>query len=276
MNKTTIERQEDGTIKLTVTLLKEEIEKARQEALVEYAKSAKVAGFRQGKAPQSMVEGKIDKEKIREEILKKLLPNAYSQAVQTNNIKPIISPKIHIEKIEDGHNWVFTALTCEIPEVDLGAYKQNVQKITAKSKIIIPGKEQKKPSNEEIIKAVLESTKTKIPAILIEQETDRLLSQLLNDIKKLGLNLDQYLASTNRTPDNLRQEYTKRAEEDMKLEFSLQKIAGTEKITIEPKEIDEAIQKAKDETERARLESNRYMLAAILRQQKTIDFLLNL
>jgi FKBP-type peptidyl-prolyl cis-trans isomerase (trigger factor) len=276
MNKTTIERQEDGTIKLTVTLLKEEIEKARQEALVEYAKSAKVAGFRQGKAPQSMVEGKIDKEKIREEILKKLLPNAYSQAVQTNNIKPIISPKIHIEKIEDGHNWVFTALTCEIPEVDLGAYKQNVQKITAKSKIIIPGKEQKKPSNEEIIKAVLESTKTKIPAILIEQETDRLLSQLLNDIKKLGLNLDQYLASTNRTPDNLRQEYTKRAEEDMKLEFSLQKIAGTEKITIEPKEIDEAIQKAKDETERASLENNRYMLATILRQQKTLDFLLNL
>ncbi len=277
MNNSTIEKQQDGTIKLNVTISKDEIERVRKEVIEEFAKNAKIAGFRPGKAPQSLVEEKVDPEKVREEILKKLLPQAYSQAVQKNNIKPIMSPKIHIEKFEEGKDWVFVALTCELPQVDLGTYKQNVQKITAKSKIIIPGKEeQKKPSSEEVIKAVLESVETQVPVILIEQETDRLLSQLLNDIKKLGLNLDQYLASTNRTPDNLRQEYAKRAEEDMKLEFALQKIAETEKITVEPKEIDEAIQKAKDEKEKTHLENNRYMLAAILRQQKTLDFLMGL
>ena len=62
----------------------------------------------------------------------------------------------------------------------------------------------------------------------------------------------------------------------MKLEFALQKIAEIEKIIIEQKEIDEAIQKAKDDNERKSLEGNRYLLAAILRQQKTLDFLLNL
>lgn len=276
MNNTTLERQQDGTVKLNVTLPREDIEKARKEVMEEYTKKAKIAGFRPGKAPQSLVEEKVDQEKVREEILKKLLPQAYSQAIQKNNIKPIMSPKIQIEKLEEGKDWVFSALTCELPEIDLGTYKQNVQKVTAKSKIIIPGKEQKKPSNEEIIKALLEGVKTKIPVILIEQETDRLLSQLLNDIKKLGLNLDQYLGSTNRTPENLRQEYSKRAEEDMKLEFALQKIAEVEKINVDQKEIDEAIQKAKDEKEKAHLESNRYMLAAILRQQKTLDFLISL
>lgn len=273
---TNLERQQDGTIKLNITIPKEEIEKVRKEVLEEFAKKAKIAGFRPGKAPQSLVEENVDQEKVREEILKKSLPKAYSQAIQQNNIKPIISPKIHIEKFEDGKDWVFSALTCELPEVDLGTYKQNVQKVTAKSKIIIPGKEQAKPSSEEIIKAVLESVKAQIPAVLIEQETDRLLSQLLNDIKKLGLNLDQYLASTNRTPEALRQEYAKRAGEDMRLEFALQKIAETEKIVVDPKEIDEAIQKAKDEKEKAHLENNRYMLAAILRQQKTLDFLMGL
>ncbi len=276
MNKATLERQLDGTIKLTIAIPKKEIEEARKVIVSEFAKNAKIDGFRKGNAPQSLVKDKIDNEKIREEILKKLLPQTYSQAVQANNIKPIINPKIHIEKMDEDKDWEFTALTCEMPDVDLGTYKENVKKITAKGKIIIPGQEQKKPENAEIVKAVLESVKTKIPGILIEQEADRLLSQLLNDIKKLGLNLDQYLASTNRTPEDLRQEYAKRAEEDMKLEFALQKIAEIEKITIAQKEIDEAIQKAKDDNERKSLESNRYLLAAILRQQKTLDFLLNL
>ena len=276
MNNKNVEKQKDGTIKLNVILAKEDIEKVRKEVIEEYAKKAKIAGFRPGKAPQSLVEEKIDQEKVREEILKKMLPKAYSQAIQMHNIKPIMNPKIHIEKFEEGKDWEFTALTCELPEIDLGTYKQNVQKITAKSGIIIPGQEQKKPSSEEVMKAVVDSVRGQIPGILIEQEADRLLSQLLNDIKKLGLSLDQYLASTNRTPENLRQEYTKRAEEDMRLEFALQKIAETEKIVVEQKEIEEAIQKVKDEKEKIRLENNRYMLAAILRQQKTLDFLMGL
>jgi len=276
MNNKNVEKQKDGTIKLNVILAKEDIEKVRKEVIEEYAKKAKIAGFRPGKAPQSLVEEKIDQEKVREEILKKMLPKAYSQAIQMHNIKPIMNPKIHIEKFEEGKDWEFNALTCELPQIDLGMYKQNVQKITAKSGIIIPGQEQKKPSSEEVMKAVVDSVRGQIPGILIEQEADRLLSQLLNDIKKLGLSLDQYLASTNRTPENLRQEYTKRAEEDMRLEFALQKIAETEKIVVEQKEIEEAIQKVKDEKEKIRLENNRYMLAAILRQQKTLDFLMGL
>jgi hypothetical protein len=45
---------------------------------------------------------------------------------------------------------------------------------------------------------------------------------------------------------------------------------------VEQKEIDEAITQAKSEQEKASLESNKYLLANILRQQKTLDFLKNL
>lgn len=278
MDKPTIDKQPDGTIKLTITIPKAEIGKARGEVLEKYSKKTNISGFRPGMAPKSVIEKSIDNEALAEEVLKKLLPQAYSKAIQSNNLKPIINPKIHIEKTEPEKDWEFTALTCEAPDVDLGNYKQNIQNLTTKSKIIIPGKENesKKPQSEEIMKAIIGSAKAQIPHVLIDQETDRLLSQLLDDIKKLGLTLDQYLASTNRNPESLRQEYEKRAENDMKLEFALHKIAETENITVEPAEIDEAIKKAADETERARLESNRYLLAAILRQQKTLDFLLNL
>lgn len=276
MTKPVIEKQENGNIKVTITLPKADVEKARAEVVEQLAKTANVAGFRKGKAPKDLVEGKLNDEQVREETLKKLIPPAYTQAIQENNIKPIMNPKLHVEKIDDGEDWIFHAFTCELPEIELGKYQENVKKITAKSKIVIPGKEEQKTNMDDIVKAVLDSATVKVPAILVEQETDRLVSQLLEDIKKLGLGLDQYLASTKRNPQELREEYAKRAENDIKLEFVLQKIAESEKIAVDPKEVEEAITKAKDPAEKQNLEANRYLLAGILRQQKTLDFLMNL
>lgn len=277
-NKTQLERQEDGTLKITLTIPQDAINKARDAVIEDLAKQVNVAGFRKGKAPTKVAASQLNPEAVREEILKKLLPKAYMDAVEEHKLRPIMNPKMQVEKIEEGQDWIFNALTCEMPEVDAGNYTKNVQKVTAKSKIVIPGKENeaKKPELQEVMKAVLEDAKVRMPAILVEQEADRLLSQLLNDIKRLGLSLDQYLATTNRKPEDLRAEYAKRAEEDIKLEFVLQKIAELEKVTIEEKEIEEAIAKAKDSNERQSMEQNRYLLAGILRQQKTLDLLMNL
>ena len=276
MTKTLIEKQQDGTIKLTLTLAKTDVVKARGEVVEQLAQNANLPGFRKGKAPAKMIEDQLNPDQVREEILKKLIPPAYTKAVQEQNIKPIMNPKLHVEKIDDDADWTFHAFTCEFTEVDLGKYKDEVKKITAKSKIVVPGKEAQKPSMDELMKAVLDSAKVTIPGILTEQEADRLLSQLLEDIKKLGLSLDQYLASTKRTPEDLRAEYAKRAENDIKLEFVLQKISETEKIVVDANEVEEAIQKAKSPAEKQNLEANRYLLASILRQQKTLDFLMSL
>lgn len=273
-----LERQENGAIKLTISIPWEEVTRERENAIENAVKHAELAGFRKGKAPRKLVEEKLDKAKIQEEVLRTLLPQAYVKAVEEHKLSPIMNPKIHVEKLEEEKPWVFSAITAEKPEIKLGDYKDAVKSITAKSKIIIPGKEneKKEPSLDEIVKAVLDSMTGTIPPILVEQEVDRLLSQLLDDIKKLGMTLDQYLASTSRNAESLRDEYATRATNDIKLEFALSQIAEDEKITVEEKEIEEAIQKAKDEKERKNLEQNRYLLASIIRQQKTLDFLRNL
>ncbi len=273
-----IERLDDGTIKLRLTLPQNVIAVTGNEVIEEMAKKVTVAGFRPGKAPKEMAASQLNPEAVREEVLKKLLPAAYMKAVEEHKLRPIMNPKMHVDKIEEGKDWVFHAMTAEMPEIDPGNYKEAVKKVTAKSKIIIPGKEEenKKPSLDVVLKAILEGAKVKIPGVLVEQEADRLLSQLLTDIKKLGLSLDQYLGTTNRKPEDLRAEYAKRAEDDIKLEFILQKIAELEKVTVDEKEIEEAIQKAKDPIEKQQMESNRYLLASILRQQKTLDLLMNI
>lgn len=287
-----MQKEPNGTIRLTITIPSSDVKKTWDEVVDEAVKNAELPGFRKGKAPKNLVEEKADREKIREEVLKKLLPLAYTQAIKTHEIKPIINPKIHVEKIEDpqtlseqseSKGWQFTALTCEQPAIKLNNYKDKIKSITAKSKIVIPGKpfgeaqgKEQEVKFEDIVKALLESVTALIPEILVDNETDRLLSQTLEDVKKLGLTLDQYLTSTGKNPQILREEYRKKAENDIKLEFALQKIAEEEKITVEEKEISEAILAAKTEDEKKNLESNRYLLASILRQQKTLDFLKNL
>lgn len=280
---TALEKEPNGTIRLTITIPAEDVKKTWEEALGEAVKNVEIQGFRRGKAPRKLAEEKVDKEKIREEVLKKLLPIAYTEAIKSQGVKPIINPKIHVEKLEDPsassgqvQDWQFTALTCEAPVVNLNNYKDNIKSITAKSKIIVPGREKQEIKFEEIVKALLESVAAQVPGILIDNETDRLLSQTLEDVKKLGLTLDQYLSSTGKNPESLRKEYGKKAENDIKLEFALLKIAEEEKITVEEKEIEEAIKASKNDGERKSLEASRYLLASILRQQKTLDFLKNL
>ncbi|MGA2967874.1 MAG: trigger factor [Candidatus Levyibacteriota bacterium] len=274
--KSTIERQEDGTIKLSITIPWSVVKKAREAALEAYLASAQLPGFRKGKAPKKLVEKSINQDHLREEVLRKLLPEGYVEALKEHNLKPILNPKIHVAKLEDDKDWSFEAFTAEAPEITLGDYKDAVKSVTAKSKIVVPGKEPTPANFEDVSKAVMESATIKIPKIIIEQEVDRLLAQTLDEVKRLGLTLDQYLASTGRSTESLRQEYEKKAENDIKLEFLLQKIAEDEKIVVEDKEIDEAIAQAKTDAEKQNLQNNRYLLASIIRQQKTLDFLRNL
>jgi trigger factor len=198
------------------------------------------------------------------------------EAIKEHDLKPIVHPKIHVEKVDPDTDWEFRAITCEAPTIELGSYKKAIADVTAKTKIVIPGKEQVSAKMEDIMAALLKSVTVIIPKMLIDQEVDRLLSQTLDEIKKLGLTLDQYLASTKKAPEELRGEYAQKAENDIKIEFTLQAIAEAEKITVEDKEIAEAITQAKSDSERTSLESNRYLLTSILRQQKTLDFLKNL
>lgn len=277
-NNSTFERKEDGTIHLIITISQIDIKKTFEEIVSNAVNTAEITGFRKGKAPRHIVEPTLNKAKIKEEVLKKLLPAAYVKTIEEHNLKPIMNPKIHVDTLPDDVNWNISAITCEMPEINLGKYKDAIKKITAKSKIILPASKDKKQevNLDEIVKELLSAASVTIPSIMVEQEVDRLLAQTLDEIKRLGLTLDQYLASTQKKPEDLRKEYALKAGNDIKLEFVLQKIAEEEKITVDEKELTEAIQKAKDPIERENLQKNSYMLASILRQQKTLDFLKNL
>jgi FKBP-type peptidyl-prolyl cis-trans isomerase (trigger factor) len=268
-----LDRKEDGTLEITIIVPWTQAQKAQDSIENELVKSVKIAGFRPGQAPKNVAKARLNPELVKEEVLKKVVGAAYNEAITKYKLTPIISPQIHIEIFTEGTDIQFTAQTCEEPVVELGKYKEDVAKVTAKSKIIVPGKEEGKVDLDAILEAALKAAKITIPNVLIESETSRLLSQMLDELKKLGLTLEQYLSSKNIDVEKLRDEYKLKAENDLKLEFLLRKIADEEKITVGKEDIEKALASIENPTEREEIMKNPYLVASIIRQQKTVTFL---
>ncbi|MBI2026177.1 MAG: trigger factor family protein, partial [Candidatus Levybacteria bacterium] len=118
--QSTAKRLDDGTIDLTVVIPWSLVKKTLDEVIDGHVKDATMPGFRKGKAPRKLVEESLDKTHIKEDVLRKLLPQAYAESVREHKITPIISPKIHVTKIDDQKDWEFSAQTCEMPKISLG------------------------------------------------------------------------------------------------------------------------------------------------------------
>lgn len=281
-----LQRKPDGSIVVTINIPSVDVEKTRRLITDELVKNVEVQGFRKGAAPRHLAEQKLNKQQVQEEVVRKTLSDEYTAAVKQLKIRPIINPRVHIEPFEEGTGLSFTAETCEEPQVVLGNYKDEAKKI--KSTPVGPMQQGQaanvnqtnQPADQldnrrldQILNAILSVSKIQIPKILRESEADRLLSQLLDELKRLGVSLDQYLASRQKTAESLRSEYEIRAEQDLKLEFILRKIADTENIKVEEPDVKKAMEQIKNPEERQQIMKNPYMVAAIIRQQKTLDFL---
>jgi len=268
-----MEKKDDGTITLTITVAALDVEKIKKTIVDELVQHVELPGFRKGKAPRAVAEARLAPERVREETLKKIITDEYIKAVKHFDLKPIINPLIHVESFADGTDLVFIAETCEEPTVTLGKYKDAISKVTAGTKIAIPGKEEQKPDLEKVLEAAMSETKVIIPKVLIDNEASRLLSRLLDEVKTLGMTLDQYLSSKGVTSEQIRADYEKRAEQDLQLEFFLRAVADAEKITVEAQDIEQALGGIEDKKQQAEIAQNPYLVASIIRQQKTLDFL---
>jgi len=158
---TTIARLEDGTIELTMTVPWAEISKTYELVVEDMVKDAEISGFRKGKAPRKMVEDGLDKTKVYEEAIRRIVPQVYSDAITEQKITPILMPQIELKEAQEGKDWVVQARTCEAPKVTLGDYKKAIKEAKANkaAKIIVPGKEKdaadNKPNLDDVLGALL-------------------------------------------------------------------------------------------------------------------------
>ena len=252
------------TFELEFSIPWEEVKKSYDKVLNELTKKAKLEGFRPGKAPKDLVEKSLDKGKLYGEVINQLLPLSYTQAVSQHQLRPAIAPKITIISAEENKPWQFKASCCELPEIKLGNYQGTVRSALVKSQLEKKELTQTQKLNL-VSKALIDEIKIELSDLLIESERDRLLSRLLDQIQKLGLTIDQYAGSNNKTVEQIKQEYQLTAANTLKLELILQTVAEDKKFQADEQEIN----KLKEPAERA-------YIASILKKQQAIDYLLTL
>ncbi len=282
MITSTLKNLPNQTAEIEIYIPWTDIKTSYDQITLEAVSQMEIPGFRKGKAPKSIAEKHLDKTKIYEQVVQKILPKAYADAVKEHNLKPITNPKLEITKAKENEQWVIKTTIALFPKVVLKDYKKKVQDLKkSKIKIWIPGKDIKndkppKPSLDELVKVITDEAEVEMSDLLLEQEVNRLLSDLIDQTKRLGMTVEQYLMAKGKTSDLLRQEYQTQARKNLSLEFILNEISDQEKIQVTQKDIDDVISKIEKEEEREKLKKDSYYLAHLIRQQKTLDFLNNL
>lgn len=111
---------EDAASKaLRVTVPLDRVEEATAKAVRQYAKRARLPGFRQGKAPDAVVRRRFSNE-IRQWVLEEVIREGWEEAKTSESLKPISDPSVRNLKFEEGQPVEFELVVEVRPELALG------------------------------------------------------------------------------------------------------------------------------------------------------------
>lgn len=120
---------------------------------------------------------------------------------------------------------------------------------------------------------LIEKSVTSLPKILVESELEKMLGQFKHDVAAMGTPFEKYLEKTNKTEEDLKNDWKVDAEKRAKLQLILNTIATEEKITPEEegvkKQTDHILEHHKDANE----ENVRIYVTTLLTNEKVFQFL---
>lgn len=113
------EYQSPTRLKLQITAGDDQLKSAKQEAMAKIARSGvRVAGFRPGKAPASLIERQIDPEVLAKEFLDVAVNKLYVAAVSQAKVRPVEQPEVEVSKFVS-----FTTLEIKVDVEVIGQIK---------------------------------------------------------------------------------------------------------------------------------------------------------
>ncbi|HIA91801.1 TPA: trigger factor [Candidatus Saccharibacteria bacterium] len=121
-----VQKQElkDSLVKLTIAVEESTIADAKKEVIEDARKDVKAAGFRQGQAPDKIVEKQIGDDYLQNQVIDYVVNSAYVKAIKDEKVAVIGQPAIKLTKFVPYTELEFEAEVEVTPEFKLPDYKK--------------------------------------------------------------------------------------------------------------------------------------------------------
>lgn len=284
-----VEKLPKSQLKITVSVENKNVKEVYDQVLEQAVKDTEVDGFRKGHAPKDKVEQKLGVSKLYGNAINELLQKYYSQVLKENHIQPISNPKVEIKEFDINKDFEFEATLATKPEIKFKDYKKELKKYyKEKNEEVSKANAEKLKKGEkidhdhahihanEIVKVLSDNAEVEIPDILVEEETNRLIARLIDQLLAAGMKTEDYLKSQGIDMDKLKKNYSQVAEENIKAELVLNELITKENIEVKDDEVEQAIAGVADEKAREELNNpvQKIYIKTVLEKNKLIENLI--
>jgi trigger factor len=107
--------------RLEIEIAPENVKKELDQAYRELAKRVSIRGFRKGKIPRPVLE-RYHRSSVEDEVLQKLIPSSFQQAVKDQGLRAVGQPKLDDIKLDEGKALRYTATIEVLPDIALETY----------------------------------------------------------------------------------------------------------------------------------------------------------
>ncbi len=134
----TLERKSPTRARLAISASAEELEAIKGHVLASHFSDVKVPGFREGRAPQHLIEKSANQQRLFDEFMEHAINDLFRKAVEQEKIRPIGQPNIEVKKFVPYTTLEFESEQDIIGKISLANYKQIKM---AKPKVQVSAKE---------------------------------------------------------------------------------------------------------------------------------------
>src|SRR6267378_3790410 len=120
--KVEVEHQPQSMVTLRIELPAEQVSKEWDAITNNYARYARIPGYRPGKAPRRVIEAKFRKE-IQEELTKKLVSKSYHDAIAEKRLRVVSLTNLEEVQFGEDKSMRFRATVVTAPKFELLEYK---------------------------------------------------------------------------------------------------------------------------------------------------------
>ena len=100
----------------------ETLQRETREVLKNYARQAKIPGFRKGKAPISVIRSRFAKE-VREDVHERVMARSYRLAMKEQGLSPLGDPRVEDVEHEEGQSFRFKTTVEVLPDFEIKSYR---------------------------------------------------------------------------------------------------------------------------------------------------------